>query len=78
MMADGNPAETRTINKVGMERHGVGAEAVEALKKCYKILFREGLTITNALLKIEAEIAPLVEVQHLVQFVKSSERGISK
>lgn len=78
MMADGNPAETRTINKVGLERNGVGAEAQSALKNAYKILFREGLTISNALSKIEAELPPLPEVRHLVDFVRKSERGISK
>ncbi len=78
MLADGNPAETRTVNKVGLERNGVTEEAQEALKKCYKILFREGLTIPNALAKIEAEVKPAPEVQHLVAFVRGSERGISK
>src|SRR5213075_1022415 len=78
MMADGNPAETRTINKVGMERNGVPAEAQSALKHAYKILFREKLTIPNALAKIEADLPRLSEIQHLVQFVRASERGISK
>jgi UDP-N-acetylglucosamine acyltransferase len=78
MIGDGNPAETRTINKVGMERQGVGEEAQEALKKAYKILFREGLNIPNALAKIQAELPPLPEVQHLVEFVQASQRGISK
>lgn len=78
MMADGNPAETRTINKVGMERHGVSEAAIAALKQCYRILFREGLTIPNALAKIEQEVPPLPEVAQLIAFVRSSERGISK
>ncbi len=78
MMADGNPAETRTINKVGMERHGVSEAAIAALKQGYRILFREGLTIPNALAKIEQEVPPLPEVAQLVAFVRSSERGISK
>ncbi len=42
MLADGNPAKTRTINKVGLERNGVSEEAQAALKQAYKILFREG------------------------------------
>jgi len=78
MIADGNPAETRTINKVGMERHGIAEEAQVALRAAYKILFREGLSISNALIKIEKELPPLPEVLHLIQFVKTSERGISK
>ena len=78
MIADGNPAEIRTINKIGMERNGVSEEAQNALRHAYKILFREGLTIPNALAKIEKELPPLPEVKHLIQFVRSSERGISK
>ncbi|MGV3771253.1 MAG: acyl-ACP--UDP-N-acetylglucosamine O-acyltransferase [Verrucomicrobiales bacterium] len=78
MLADGNPAQTRTINKVGLERNGISEEAQAALKQAYKILFREGLTNTNALTRIESELPPLPEVLHLSQFVKSSVRGISK
>lgn len=78
MLADGNPAETRTINKVGLERNGVSEEAQQALRQAFKILFREGLTIPNALARIEQELPPLPEIQHLVNFVRCSERGISK
>jgi len=78
MIVDGNPGETRTINKVGMERHGVSEEAQNALRHAYKILFREGLTIPNALVKIEQELPKLPEVLHLLNFVRTSERGISK
>jgi UDP-N-acetylglucosamine acyltransferase len=78
MIVDGNPAETRTINKIGMERNGVSEEAQTAMRQAYKILFREGLTIPNALAKIESELPKLPEIQHLVNFVRTSERGITK
>ena len=78
MIVDGNPGETRTINKVGLERHGLSEEAQNALRHAYKILFREGLTIPNALARIEKELPQLPEVQYLVNFVRTSERGISK
>jgi UDP-N-acetylglucosamine acyltransferase len=78
MIVDGNPAETRTINKIGMERNGVSAEAQTAMRHAYKILFRDGLTIPNALAKIESELPKLPELQHLVNFVRTSERGITK
>ncbi|MBI5383966.1 MAG: acyl-ACP--UDP-N-acetylglucosamine O-acyltransferase [Verrucomicrobia bacterium] len=78
MLADGSPAVTRTINKVGLERNGVSEEAQSALKQAFKLLFREGLTISNALARIEAELPPLPEVQHLLQFARASERGLSK
>lgn len=78
MLADGNPAETRTINKIGLERHGISDEAITALRQAYKILFREGLTISNAVVRIENELPRLPEIQYLVEFVRTSERGISK
>ncbi len=78
MIVDGNPGETRTVNKVGLERNGVSEEAQTALRSAYKVLFREGLTISNALLKIEAELPALPEMQYLIQFIRASERGISK
>lgn len=78
MLVDGSPAETRTVNKVGLERNGVSDEAQTALRQAYKILFREGLTITNALARIEAELPKLPEILHLSQFARTSARGISK
>ena len=78
MLADGNPARTRTVNKVGLDRNNISEEAQTALRQAFKILFREGLTITNALARIEAELTPLAELQHLIQFVRASQRGVSK
>jgi UDP-N-acetylglucosamine acyltransferase len=78
MIVDGNPAEARTINKVGLERNGISEQSQAGLRQAYKILFREGLSISNALVKIESEVSRIPEVQHLVQFIRASERGISK
>jgi UDP-N-acetylglucosamine acyltransferase len=77
MLVDGNPAETRTLNKVGLDRSEVPEEAQTALKLAYKILFREGLTTSKALARIESELPSHPEVQHLIKFVRTSERGIS-
>lgn len=78
MIVDGNPAETRATNKVGMTRNGVSEGAQAALRQAFKILIRDGLTIPNALARIETELPPLPEIQHLVQFVRTSERGVTK
>jgi UDP-N-acetylglucosamine acyltransferase len=78
MLVDGNPAETRTVNKVGLERNSVSEGAQNALKQAFKILFRDGLTISNALAKIETELPSSPELKHLVQFVRTSERGVCK
>jgi UDP-N-acetylglucosamine acyltransferase len=78
MLADGNPATVRTVNRVGLERNQVSVEAQAALKQAHRLLFREGLTMTNAISRIEAELPPLEEIQHLVAFVRSSQRGIAR
>jgi UDP-N-acetylglucosamine acyltransferase len=78
MLADGNPCVTRAINKVGLERNGVPDEAQAALRKAHKILCRDGLTIANALERIEQELPPLEQVRRLVEFVRASERGICR
>jgi len=78
MLVEGNPAETRMVNRVGLERNGVSSEAQAALKQAHKILFRDGLTTSNALTRIEQEVPPLPEIQYLVQFVRASERGVTK
>jgi len=78
MIVEGNPAVTRIINKVGLERNGFPEEAQTALRQAFKIFFREELSIPNALAKIEKELPPLPEIQHLVQFIRTSERGVTK
>jgi UDP-N-acetylglucosamine acyltransferase len=78
MIVDGNPAETRAINKIGLDRNGVSEEAQTALRQAYKFFFREELSVPNALARIEAEVPPLPEIKHLVEFIRTSVRGITK
>jgi UDP-N-acetylglucosamine acyltransferase len=78
MLVDGNPAATRTLNKIGLDRNGVSEAAQAALKQAFKVFFRDGLTIPNALSQIERELPPLPEIQHFVNFVRTSERGVTK
>jgi UDP-N-acetylglucosamine acyltransferase len=78
MMADGNPASTRFINKVGLERGGFPIDSITALTKAYKILFRSGLTTANALARIQAELGTSPELDHLAAFTNASQRGLAK
>ncbi len=78
MLADGNPVEIRMINKIGLERNGFSDETISAIKQAHRIMFREQLSVSNALSKIEAEVPPLPDVLHFINFVQSSERGISR
>lgn len=78
LIADGNPAEVRSINKVGLERHGFSADDVRAVKECYRILYRKNLNVAQAVEEIRAIVEPLAVVETFVQFVSSSPRGIIK
>ena len=78
MMADGNPAETKFVNKVGLERAGFSAEAISNLTKAYKILFRTGLTTANALARLESELPASEELTQLLAFARASQRGLAK
>ena len=78
MMADGDPLKVYGPNKIGLERHGVSPETQHALKEAYKIVFRTDLTVAKALERIEAELPPAPEIRHFVEFIRKSERGISK
>ena len=81
MMADGNPAETRFVNKVGLERAGFGADTISTLIKAYKTLFRSALTLDHALSRLEADLAStpeLKELNELIQFVRASQRGLAR
>lgn len=73
----GNPPRLYGLNSVGLERRGVSQEARNLLKKTYRILFQSSLNMSQALTRAEAEVEPLPEVQRLLNFIRSSERGIT-
>ena len=62
------------LNTVGLQRRGFTAEAVTELKRAYRIIYRNGLTVANALNELKALISP--EVQQLIQFIENSSAGI--
>ena len=65
------------LNLVGLNRAGLGAAQIHALKQAYPVLYRSGLKLEEALAKIEAEI-PSPETRHLVEFIRTSKRGICR
>ena len=73
----GNPARVSGLNAVGLQRHGFSEETRQILKQAYKMIFRSRLNVSQALERIKTEIKPIPEIQHLVDFIESSERGIT-
>lgn len=67
----------RGLNLVGLERAGFKRSDIAALKTAYRILYRSGLKLKDALARIEAEI-PNEHAKHLVSFIRSSKRGICR
>lgn len=78
LSAVGNRAKLYGINRVGLKRHGFSAERLEKLKEAYKILFRSGLTLKEAIKKTRREIDDSPDVELLLQFIEGSERGICR
>ena len=77
MLYAGYNAEANGLNLVGLKRAGFSAEDVQALKQAYRILYRSQLKLETALGRIEHEIAS-PHTRHLVEFIRSSQRGISR
>ncbi len=74
----GNRAKPYGINTVGLERKGFSAETIRNLKAAYRILFQSGLNTTQAIERIQAELADDEECRYLVTFIRASSRGIIK
>jgi UDP-N-acetylglucosamine acyltransferase len=78
LIADGNPAAIRTINKIGLERAGFDAEAISCVRYLFKIFYKEGLNRSQALTKIES--SPLAKeplVIAFLEFIATSSRGLA-
>ncbi|MDH4469893.1 MAG: acyl-ACP--UDP-N-acetylglucosamine O-acyltransferase [Verrucomicrobiae bacterium] len=76
MIADGNPAEVRGINQIGLERHGMSSSEIRDLREAYKIIYRGSLNTAQALevLREKYQQSPLVLA--LIDFISHSKRGI--
>jgi len=66
------------INKVGLERRGFSKERIAKIHHAYKILLASKLNTTQALAKLKAEADRSEDVDMLIRFIESSERGIIK
>jgi len=76
MLVDGNPARVIGVNIVGMRRNGTPPEVRDAVRRAYKILYESGLNLSQAIGRIEQELGGSEEIAHLVQFLKTSARGV--
>jgi UDP-N-acetylglucosamine acyltransferase len=76
VIVDGNPALAKGINVVGLRRRGISPEIRRELQRAFKILYCSRLSVSRALERTRSELGPSAEVNHLVEFVAASTRGI--
>lgn len=77
LIADGNPANLRGVNHVGLERRGFQESDIKALRRVYRLLADKTLNFSQSIEKIEAsEDAGNVYVKYLVDFLKTTDRGV--
>jgi UDP-N-acetylglucosamine acyltransferase len=77
-IAQGDRAQLAGLNTVGLTRQGFGDEAIARIKAAYKLLFRTGLGLREAIARLKTELGGNSEIDELVTFIESSTRGIMR
>lgn len=74
----GNPAKVYDLNVIGLKRNDFDADARQILKKAFNLIYRENNNTSQAVEKIKQRLSGDVSIDHLVEFIENSERGIHK
>ncbi len=77
-VAQGDRAKMMGLNLVGLKRRGFSSDTIRGIKHAYRLLLRSGLRMEEALQQIETELELTPELQHFVDAVKNSQRGIAR
>jgi UDP-N-acetylglucosamine acyltransferase len=72
----GSPAEAKTINTEGLRRRGFSADAISNLRRAFKIVYRQNLTLDIALQRLETMLSETPELKVFIDSIRASERGI--
>ena len=77
-IVNGQPAKVVGLNSVGISRAGISVSSRRNIKQAYKILYRSGLRLQQAIAVIEQEVESCEEVDHLLRFLRNADRGICR
>ncbi len=77
-MVQGDRATINGLNVVGLRRSQIDADKFSDVKKMYRLIYRENLTLEEAIIKIDSEISESPYKASFVNFLKKSERGICR
>ena len=75
---DGHPARVYGLNLVGLRRKGISNASIKQLDQAFRIIFNSGLSVKHAVEKAEKELEKNEEITYLLNFAKSSERGLTR
>ena len=75
---DGHPARVYGLNLIGLRRKGITHDSIKKIDQAFRLIFNSGLSAKHALERVEKEIEKTEEIIYLVNFVKSSERGLTR
>ena len=78
MTAAGSPPRCTGLNRVGLDRRGFSRETRDALDRCYRIIFRDGITAAAAVTRMRETFPGLAEVETLARFTETSARGLTR
>lgn len=76
VMAFGAPALPRGINKEGLKRNGFSKEQIQNIKEAYRIIYRSHLSFNDAMQQLTSDYPNDPNIQHLLAFCQSTERGL--
>jgi len=76
VMVKGTPAEPKGVNITGLERRGFSRDAIKAIRKAYKLLYRQGLKADEAVAEMAKLALEYPEINALIESVESSRKGI--
>ena len=74
--AVGNPVKLYGLNSVGLQRSNFDPAVLRELKRAYRLFFRSELNVTQAMARARQELASCPEVEHFLEFVSESARGV--
>ncbi|MCM8774024.1 MAG: acyl-ACP--UDP-N-acetylglucosamine O-acyltransferase [Candidatus Omnitrophica bacterium] len=77
-LCDGHPAKVYGINTIGLKRAKFSQEKINILKKAFKIIFFSNHPLSTAIKMIKKDLPQIEELDYLIKFISSSQRGISK
>jgi len=78
MIVSGTPAAVRSINAIGLERRGYSKDVIKAIRKAYKIIYKKGLKLQEAIAELAALQEYCEEIQILIDSLEASEKGIHR